>query len=96
MATVKPTASESAGLPCSATRFPSTMYPAQNNAASSAKAIPTGSAESCTSAIRTTPTSAASTENPSRRDRDPAAATPIGPRNSIATAVPNGSRSMAR
>ncbi|SKW62473.1 Uncharacterised protein [Mycobacteroides abscessus subsp. abscessus] len=46
MATVKPTASESAGFPCNATRFPTTMYPAQNSAASSAKAIPAGSAAS--------------------------------------------------
>jgi hypothetical protein len=33
---------------------------------------------------------------PSRRVRDPSAATAIGPTNSIATAVPSGSRSIAR
>ena len=50
----------------------------------------------CTSASSATPATASATADAFRTDRAPTVATTIGPRNSNATALPNGSSSIAR
>ena len=63
-----------------------------------AKPTPTGSSGSPAPSprvSRTTPAPASSTHATSRAWREPASATPSGPRNSIVTATPSGIRAIA-
>jgi hypothetical protein len=71
------------------------MYAAHIVAAPSAHSTPEGLPDQRTSAMSSTPVAASSTAATSRGRREAAAATATGPQNSIATAVPNGSRAMA-
>jgi hypothetical protein len=64
-------------------------------AAASAHNTPAGCPDQRTSAIRATPSAASSTAPTSRGRREASAATATGPTNSIATAVPSGSRAIA-
>src|SRR5690606_5203092 len=80
-----------------ATRDPAMMYQAHPDAATSAKATPSGSrpvdspAPSPTPSS-TTPASASTTHRTSRMRRDRIAASPSGPRNSMVTVAARGSR----
>ena len=90
----RPRPSIAAGL--RATRWPRTMYIAQNTAASRAKPTPRTVPSASTPASITTPTTASINAPAERRVRVPKAATVSGPTNSMATALPSGSSSIAR
>ena len=87
-------------VPWCATRRPSTMYPAQSTAATPMASSPRRTSwppsRKVTPVSRTTPHAASPIPALSRQPRPVTAATATGPMNSIATAVPSGSRAMAR
>ena len=72
------------------------MYAAQQHAAPRAQSTPTTSTGPCHGSVSsTTPTAARPGQISARREWLRAAATPSGPRNSSALAVPSGSRTAA-
>ena len=72
------------------------MYVAQHTADSAASPTPRASISPCHGSVsRTTPTRASAGHTRERRSWLRATATPSGPRNSIATAVPSGIRATA-
>ena len=71
------------------------MYAAQHTAAPSAKATPSRSASPVQGCVSSSTPIAASPAQARARPRPRQAATPSGPRNSSALAVPSGSRSIA-
>ena len=79
----------------SPTLWVSRMYAAQQPAAPRAKATPSGSATPCQGSVSSRTPAAATKAHTRAVPRPRAMATPRGPRNSNALAVPSGSRSTA-
>ena len=71
------------------------MNAAQKAAARRAKSRPPTLTVPPGWASRAMPAAASSTQRPSSSRREPATATPRGPRNSMATTIPTGARLMA-
>ena len=95
-ATGSDTASPLSPVTSSPTRWVSRMYAAQQHAAPRAQSTPTTSTGPCHGSVSsTTPTAARPGQISARREWLRAAATPSGPRNSSALAVPSGSRTAA-
>ena len=76
-------------------RLAMTMKPAQQAAAASANKRPAGVTDPFGLARSPTPAPASTTQTRSSSLREPAIATPSGPRNSTATTIPTGARLMA-
>ena len=79
----------------SPTRWVSRMYAAQQQAAARAKAIPAASTPPCQGSVSSTTPIAARAGHHKVRPPPRTTATPSGPRNSNALAVPSGSRATA-